>query len=311
MANSNGHGLPPEMDLWRTRELHELGFNDRKIASLVRNRGLVRIRRGCYIRGSTWAAQKPWVRSRQLIAAHSHGTLTTSAGGLVYSHTSAARLHGLFLWDVDDRVHITADSTASRTSHGQDVVPHARTLEPTDIVVISGMPCTSLERTVVDCCLMLNYKQSLVLIDHALRMGVDAGTIQQMCTSLAGRNGVRTLRRALENADARSESPGETLTRELLQRLRIELPELQVEVSSAQGRHRLDFAWRKRKVALEFDGRVKYFDYAPTAEVIYQERQREKALMAQGWKFIRITWQHLFQEQEFKTSVLRVLRAAG
>ncbi len=309
MANSDATGLPAGMDLWRTAELHELGFNDRKIASFVRVGHLVRLRRGCYIRGSTWAAQKPWVRGRQLIAAHAHGTLSTSTGGLVYSHTSAARLHGLFLWDVDDRVHITTGSTASRSSHGNNVVPHARQLEAQEIVLINGMPCTSLERTVVDCCLMLNYRQSLVLMDHALRMGVDVGTIHQKCASLAGRNGVLALRRALGNADARSESPGETLTRELLQRLRIELPELQVEVSSTEGRHRLDFAWREKKVALEFDGKVKYFDYAPTAEVIYQERQREKALMAQDWKFIRIKWQHLFREQEFKTSVLRVLRS--
>lgn len=300
--------LPAGIHLWRTSELHELGFNDRKIAALLREGGLVRLRRGCYIRGSTWAAQKPWVRSRQLIAAHAHGTLTTSAGGLVYSHNSAARLHGLFLWNVDDRVHVTTGSTASSKSHGFGVVPHTRTLGPGEVVFIDGMPCTSLERTIVDCCLMFNYKQSLVLTDHALRMGADARRLQETCASLTGRNGVLTLRRALAYADARSESPGETLTRELLQRLRIELPELQVEVASTEGRHRLDFAWRKKKVAMEFDGKVKYFDYAPTAEVIYQERQREKALTELGWRFIRIKWQDLYREQEFKMRVLRALQ---
>jgi very-short-patch-repair endonuclease len=53
---------------------------------------------------------------------------------------------------------------------------------------------------------------------------------------------------------------------------------------------------------------VKYFDYAPTAEVIYKERQREKALTELGWKFIRIKWEHLFREQEFKMRVLRALQ---
>lgn len=311
MTKINSNELPTGMDLWRTNELQELGVNHRRIAALVRIGVLVRLRRGCYIRGSTWRAQKPWVRSLQLIAAHAHGTLPTSAGGLVYSHTSAARLHGLFLWDVGDKVHVTAETTASTTSHGRDVVPHTRPLEPTELTFIEGMPCTTIEQTVVDCCLMLNYKQALVLMDHALRKGADSSKLQQMCASLAGRNGVLTLRRALDNADARSESPGETLTRELLQRLRIQMPDLQVEVTSAEGRHRLDFAWREKKVALEFDGRVKYFDYAPTAEVIYQERQREKALTELGWKIIRVKWQHLFKEQEFKTSVLRVLRGTG
>ncbi len=299
------------MDLWRTGQLNEAGFNARAIAALVRGGVLVRLRRGCYIRGRTWAAQKPWVRSRQLIAAHAHGTLTTSGGGLVYSHTSAARLHRLFLWDVDDRVHVTQKKTPSPISHGRDVVAHSRMLEEGEVVFVDGLPCTSLERTVVDCCLMLDYRQSLVLMDHALRTGADATRLAQLCAALSGRNGVLSLRRAVKNADARSESPGETLSRELLMRLRIEPPELQVEVRTTEGRHRLDFAWRDKKLALEFDGRVKYFDYAPTEEVIFQERQREKALMEDGWTFIRIKWRDLFQEQEFKFRVLRALRAAG
>lgn len=51
----------------------------------------------------------------------------------------------------------------------------------------------------------------------------------------------------------------------------------------------------------------KYFDYAPTDEVLYQERQQEKALMEEGWTFIRIKWQDLFREQEFKMRVLQAL----
>lgn len=230
---------------------------------------------------------------------------------MVYSHTSAARLHRLFLWDVDDRVHITQKKTPAPNSHGRDVVAHSRMLGEGDEVLVDGLPCTSLEQTVVDCCLMLNYRQSLVLMDHALRIGADSARLRQMCAALRGRNGVLSLRRALHNADPRSESPGETLTRELLLRLRIEQPELQVKVRTVEGRHHLDFAWRDKKLALEFDGRVKYFDYAPTDEVIFKERQREKALMEDGWTFIRIKWRDLFQEQEFKIRVLRALRAAG
>ncbi|UKA49154.1 hypothetical protein LFT48_17200 [Arthrobacter sp. FW305-123] len=307
MTNTHLRELPSGKDLWRTSELNEAGFNARAIASLVRGGLLVRLRRGCYIRGSIWAAQKPWVRSRQLIAAHAHGTLTTSGGGLIYSHTSAARLHRLFLWDVDDQVHVTQEKPPSPVSHGAGVVAHSTLLGVGDVVQADGLACTSLERTVVDCCLMLNYRQSLILMDHALRYGVDAAKLWEKCQALAGRNGVLALRRALDNADARSESPGETLCRELLQRLRIQPPELQVEVDTVEGRHRIDMAWRAKKVALEFDGRTKYFDYAPVDEVIFRERLREKALMELGWTFIRVKWRDLFHEQEFKVRVLRAL----
>ncbi|WP_211713370.1 type IV toxin-antitoxin system AbiEi family antitoxin domain-containing protein [Paenarthrobacter sp. GOM3] len=299
--------LPAGMDLWRTSELERLGFSARSISALVRSGALVRLRRGCYIRGSTWAAQKPATRSRQLIAAHAHGTISTSRGRLVYSHTSAARLHRLFLWDVDDRVHLTQGKPPSSVSHGRDVIPHVRTLAEDEIVVVDGLPCTALERTVADCCRMMTYEQALIVMDHALRKGADAVTLWKMCSSLAGRDGVVTLRRALENADARSESPGETLTRDLVKRLHIESPDLQVEVPTREGNYRIDLAWREKKVALEFDGKVKYFDYAPTDEVLYRERQRENALIEQGWTVIRIKWRDLYQEQAFKTRLLRAL----
>ena len=205
-------------------------------------------------------------------------------------------------------VHVTQEKPPSTVSHGQDVVAHTRSLGGGEVVVVDGLPCTSLERTVVDCCLMMNYRQSLIIVDHALRKGASASKLWETCGSLTGRPGVAALRRALENADPRSESPGETLTRDLITRLRIEPPELQVEVPTSEGTYRIDLAWRERKLALEFDGKVKYFDYAPTDEVIYKERQRENALVEQGWKVIRIKWRDLFNEQEFKTRVLRALR---
>lgn len=92
-------------------------------------------------------------------------------------------------------------------------------------------------------------------------------------------------------------------------RLRIPAPEPQVEVLTRLGLFRLDFAWRERKLALEFDGKTKYFDYRPTAEVIFEERRREKALSENGWRFIRVEWKDLFREQEFKNLILRALAA--
>lgn len=158
---------------------------------------------------------------------------------------------------------------------------------------------------------MFNLRQSVILVDHAARMGADLFLLRQQCAALAGRNGVGSLRRALELADARSESAGESLTRELLHRLKLPAPELQYEVRTVLGLHRMDFAWPVLKVALEFDGKSKYFDYRPTQEVVYEERQREKALTEEGWTFLRIEWKHLFNEAEFKYRVLRALAAGS
>jgi very-short-patch-repair endonuclease len=299
--------LPTTGDLWRTEQLLDLGYSSRVIKSLVVSDELVRLRYGCYIRASLWNAQTRRARSRLLIHAHAHGTRTTSTGGFVYSHTSSARLHSLFLWDVDNLIHLLQRVRPSSERHGRDVRCHTRPFTEQDVTLVSGLRTTSLARTAADCAMMLNYRQALVVMDHALRLGADRSFLQVMADSLDGRRGIRTFRRVLATADPRSESPGETLTRELILRLKIRPPEPQVEVTSRVGRHRLDFAWKEEKVALEFDGKAKYFDFQPTDEVLFQERLREKALTEEGWLFVRIEWKDLFNEAQFKNRVLRAL----
>ena len=299
--------LPETGNLWRTDQLRAKGLQARDIRRLIKHGELVRLRWGCYIRAALWEKQPATVRSVQLIHAHAHGTLTTSTGGYVYSHTSAARLHGLFLWNVDDLIHILLRVSPSGERLGKDVRGHTRPYTDKDVTTIGRLRVTALERTVVDCVTALDYRQGLILTDHALRLGADLGQMQAMAAGPSGHRGVRNLRMALANADARAESAGETLTRELLARLRLPMPDTQVDVRTRLGWHRLDFAWRDKKVALEFDGKVKYFDYKPTSEVLFQERRREKALTEAGWFFLRVEWRDLFREQEFKTRVLDAL----
>ncbi|MDQ0680135.1 hypothetical protein QFZ30_003517 [Arthrobacter pascens] len=299
--------LPETGSLWRTQELLDLGVGKRSIAALVAAGTLVRLRHGCYIRGSAWTKQGPGVRNLQLIHAHAHGTRTTSTGSFRYSHTSGARLRGLYLWKVDNRIHLTQRTRPSGDRHGRDVVCHTAELAEADRAVVRGLRTTTLERTAVDCGLLLPYRQALILMDHALRLGADRTMLDAKAAGLDGRRGIRNLRRVLAAADPRSESPGETLTRDLIARLRIPSPEPQVEVMTRRGRYRLDFAWKQRKVALEFDGKAKYFDYRPTEEVLFEERQREKALTEDGWTVIRIEWKDLFRELEFRNRLLHAL----
>ncbi|MFJ5956963.1 DUF559 domain-containing protein [Paenarthrobacter sp. NPDC092416] len=300
--------LPQRGNMWRTDELLRLGLNSRRIKALVDAGELHRLRYGCYIRASRWKALGPRGQAKARIVAHAHGTLTTSTGGFVYSHLSAARLHGLFLWSVDDKVHVLHPVRPSSDRWGKDVRGHTESYSEDDVVVVQGMRTTSLERTIFDAARMLSYPKALVVMDHGLRLGADFSTLSNMAAASAGKRGIRTLRKALDNADPRSESAGETLTRELMQRLRIKPPQPQFEVQSRMGRHRLDFAWEEEKLALEFDGRTKYFDFKPTEEVIFQERRREKALVEDGWRFIRFEWKDLFQERAFKERILRALR---
>lgn len=303
--------LPPGADVWRTEEFDLLGLGSRTIAKMVAAGHLVRTRHGCYVRGAYWRSLPEPGRQRALILAHHHGTLARSTGLFVYSHTSAARLHSLFLWNADNYIHISTPFKPSTGGYGADVRAHFKPVGPQELVSIDGVPATSLERTALDCALALRYQPALILMDHALRKGASRPALQKAAERLSGHRGIRTLRAVLENADPRAESPGETLARDAMRMLRIPDPVPQFDVMTAYGLYRLDFAWPLQRVALEFDGKTKYFDHGPTDEVVFRERQREKALVAAGWTVVRIEWRDLFDQASLKARLLSALRNNG
>lgn len=296
---------------WTTEELAERNVSDRQIARFVQGGDLVRLRRGCYLSGQLWQQQSLETRALQRIYAHHHALLPTTRRGMVYSHTSAARIHGLHLWKVDDLIHLTQGFPTSPHGHGPDVRAHYSSLSPQDVSSGKGLRITALERTVVDCARILSYRQSLIIADHALQLGGNQSLMQDIALQLSGHKGIANARAITARASALAESPGETLTRHFLHRMGLPMPEEQVSVRTRHGDHRLDFAWRELLLALEFDGRIKYFDFSPTQEVLFEERRREKALMEDGWQFIRIEWADLFREAELKARILVALHRAS
>ncbi len=147
----------------------------------------------------------------------------------------------------------------------------------------------------------------MVIADQALRRGADPRILQDYLDSGRITRGARRLRQVLGAMDKRSESVGETRTRLLLDKSGVQKPVLQLEVETPIGTFRGDFGWPEQKVILEFDGRAKYFDYAPTEEVIFEERRREKALIAMGWDVVRIEWSHLRRPWEVEQKVIGAL----
>jgi very-short-patch-repair endonuclease len=74
--------------------------------------------------------------------------------------------------------------------------------------------------------------------------------------------------------------------------------------------YRLDFAWPDLRVALEFDGLMKYLGSMPTAEVLRQERERENALIDQGWVIVRIRWADLAHPLRIQAMLERAFERA-
>lgn len=299
----------PESQFWSTAQLADAGMSDRDVRKSVIAGRLKRLRRGYYTSADLWKDLAPKDRELQQILAHAHALGGKPAGS--YSHGTAARLHGLCLWQVEPFIHLTQSFKSSSSKGPADVRRHFRGLAAHELTMVRSLPVTTLERTVIDCAASLGYRQALIIADHAARLGADPEQMSHMASAMNGVCGVKSVRRVLADLNPLSESPGETLTRILIMETGLVMPQLQLQVSTPSGEYRLDFGWEDAKVALEFDGDTKYFDYAPTPKVLLAERKREKALMEQGWVFVRLEWKDLFQPDEVERRISNALWKAA
>ncbi|GAB3521538.1 type IV toxin-antitoxin system AbiEi family antitoxin domain-containing protein [Arthrobacter monumenti] len=293
----------PRHRLLSTSELSAMGFSTRWISDAVTYGELVRIRRGVYLQGEDWRSLDQNQRALCKIHAFHLGTQGTT----IFSHLSAARLHGCFTWKVPGTIHVTQKYSTKSKAYADDVVVHTRPVTRRDLSYVDGRWVTSLERTVVDCARVLEFRKAVIIADHALRLGADGRLMQQIALESAGSRGIRSVRRVLANANGSSESPGETLTRLLIDLIDFPQAELQYEISTRLGLFRADFAWPASKLILEFDGRDKYFSYQPTEEALFEERRREKVLMEAGWSFVRLEWGDLFSPNDLQRRLAQAM----
>lgn len=296
-----------EPTLLTRSELLASGTTVDEIRQALRTGTLRRVARGIYIDGTTDPDPVALHRVRVL------GLRGKLRDGAAVSHVSAAVMHGLALWDVDlSRVHISRNR-ASGGRRLDTLHVHTTSLPPDEVGRVSGVPVTSVARTVVDLARTLPTDHAVVAGDSALRMYPDALPLLTDAVSTARtRTGVAAARRTVEFLDGRSESPGESLSRLRIAAAGLPAPELQYELRTDSGAFvaRTDLYWKDVGVVGEFDGRSKYGADEPgaTAETVHKEKLREDALRALGLEVVCWTWQELFH---FDTVRARLSAAAG
>lgn len=88
-------------------------------------------------------------------------------------------------------------------------------------------------------------------------------------------------------------------------------PGIQVRVRTRIGVFRVDLGWPAERLALEFDGFVKYAGggAGSATEVVVAEKRRQDAIEEEGWRVLRITWTDLRSPAALAHRVARVLAA--
>ena len=218
---------------------------------------------------------------------------------------TAARFWGLPLVDDDDPatggedrlVDEVAVGTHLRTVHDEGRVLHRYrlSLAPQDITrTASGLFVTSPLRTLLDLCGLLTAEAAVCAVDDGLHRRL-VHREQLWAVVRPGAPGSAGLLQVLGRADGRAESPGETLTRLVLQPV---LPALepQVVLRDARGRAvaRFDLGDRARRLAVESDGKTAHAG----ASMVAKDRARDLRAERLGWWTERVTWYDVRRRQE-------------
>lgn len=289
-----------------TAALIRQGYDSRDLRRLTNSGALIPLRRGAYLRQR---ADEPTIEQahRQLIAA----TLPQLQPGAVLSHGSAAVVHGLPVWaSAVERVHLTRDRTGGGIRRSL-VHVHGSPLPSADVTIVVGMPVTTLARTVIDLGRTRPLVEAVAAGDRALTNGLSAPALRASAEGMTRWPGIRSAGRALALLDARSESPGESVSRVRMHEDGIPAPELQLQVRAPDGRliGRSDFGWPAHLTLGEFDGQTKYNRLLKPGQsvqdVVLAEKQREDALRDLGWQVVRWVWADLYRPGVIRDRLLR------
>lgn len=206
---------------------------------------------------------------------------------------TAAMIHGCNTVYRDGNIHLIQRHNQQRSAHPR-VKRHSAALRAEEMTVLDGLPVTSLSRTVVDCARTLTLGRALVIADSALRLGLTTEELNSALIHARGSRGIRQAQMISDLADPLAESPGESLLRLVIVQGGLPTPELQIAVDTHLGRRYVDLGWSSVKVAVEFDGRVKYDTSGNGANsTFYEEKRRQDALEELGWLVVRVMWEDL------------------
>lgn len=271
----------------------DLGVSPSQLDALVRRRLIVALRRGVYCEAELWDSLDEWVGRPRLRA---RAAVAAMQRGWVLSHDSAAHELGLAIVTPDPPfVHVTRPGfTSAWTRFG--VKHHLAPFRAGQVETIDGMRVLGAARTAVDIARERGFRDGAVACDSAMRLGVAKKDLIEAYAPMANWPGVTSARAAVDFADAGAESVLESLGRQLVAELGVGDVETQFPVRLSTGT-----VWADLRVGnhlFECDGKIKLLSpdrggvaTDDPAEVIWQEKRRERLLRGEGLGVSRILFE--------------------
>lgn len=275
----------------------------------------IRVQPGAFLPAADW--DRLDAEARHLARARAAALIDPDT---VFSHLTAALIWGLPL--VDPPPH-RPQARVARATGGRS--SNSVTRFATDVTMpaeIDGLLVTDAETTALDVAASFDAEVSVPILDALAagrsRSGTAVGA-EQLILAADAASPVRASQRralALRLIDARSGSPGESLSRVAMHRAGLPTPVLQQPFDDAAGLIGIvDFWWPDAGLIGEFDGVGKYLrDLSgrgrDTAQIVIDEKRREDRLRALGSRVVRWGWRSARSIAELRSLLLRAgLRA--
>jgi len=171
--------------------------------------------------------------------------------------------------------------------------------------VVDGIPVTAPFRTIFDLAAVVGERELERAWHEALVRQLRAKvSLPMLLERYSGRRGAVALRGLLE-----SQEP-ETITRNdfeegflaLIDAHGLPRPRMNADLALRGRFFEIDCLWGRERIALELDGRGVH----GTPKRFESDRQRDRILVAEGWRTMRVTWRQLRDEPEAIVGDLRL-----
>jgi very-short-patch-repair endonuclease len=209
----------------------------------------------------------------------------------VLSHRSAGQL-----WRLHPRSRIEPEVTcpgSKKTKRG--IVAHRGSLPADEIGRVQGIPVTSVPRTTFDLAGTLREREvGRAWNEMEVRGLTDSLSVPHLLERYPGRKGSVLLARlanrtTLSVGITRNDFEEAFLT--LVDAHGLPRPRMNAPVHLRGRFYEIDCFWEERRVAVELDGGGAH----GTTRAFQKDRERDRILVAEGYRTARITWDHIHQ----------------
>ncbi len=286
-------------------QLLEEGRSASSVRHDVRTGALVPLCRGVYVPRDAVPTEK---EAQHRLRVRAMATRSDYA----VSHASAAVLHGIPVgWADLSEVHVTrARHGGGRMEGGRRV--HAGVLDPRWCTVVDGVLVTTVARTLVDLAKIAPTYVAVAAADAALQLHLcSVAELRAALESVRGHPYSRRAHLALSLCDGRSESPGESRARLVLNSGPLPVTELQISIFDERGRFvgRADGGYVEYGLLWEYDGLSKYGRLLKPGQTIHDvvlaEKQRESEFTELTWSVLRVVNKDFSHARDLHDRVMR------